>query len=535
MIQKLENLLKKSSANPVQWLLGISGIFMVRFFLEAFSSNTSSGIIASDASTLVHYYLFFMGVALSTMIFLYFAIPNWRQYLPQFVSLAFLIILIAPLADFIISKAIVKDSGFTMAYLFDSPKQLLHSFFTFFGPNWKHGITIGIRIELALILIFTGFLIYKIRRNLIKTIAFVILLYIIVFAFGALPSLISIGSGGDPTIFLGKSIVASATFTDNLHTTLLYSSATRALEIGFNFLMAKILFLVCLILTFVYFYLNQKTKLVSIIKNSRPERISAYFTVIFFGMLLAHFIAPSIIFMWSDYISIVILLLSFYFSWMFAVCTNDIADQEIDLISNSSRPLITGNLSISDLKQSSCIFLITSLIAGYLSGFYAFFYILAFTALYYIYSMPPTRFKQIPFFSSFLISLCKLSCALAGFFLISSSKVLAIFPTEAIVGIIVFFTLFTNIRDLKDIEGDRAGGIKTLAVLFGPKFVGILIALAYLLLPLFFSIPYLYITSLPAALLSYYFCIRKPYKEFPLFIIYFSSILLFALILSQIF
>src|SRR3989344_1915218 len=102
MIQRLENLLQNTKVTPTSWLIGLSGILMVRFFLEALSSPTSSGIIASDASTLIHYYLFFICVALSTMIFLWFGLPNWRHLLPQFITTTFPILFLAPIIDFIV-------------------------------------------------------------------------------------------------------------------------------------------------------------------------------------------------------------------------------------------------------------------------------------------------------------------------------------------------------------------------------------------------------------------------------------------------
>ncbi len=521
MFREMKSNLEKIKITPFSWILGFSGVLMVRFFLEAFSSRTSSGVIASDAPTLIHYYLFFLSVAFSTLLILHFALPSWRKVLPQFISIAFVFILLAPIIDWSVSSG----QGLTMTYLFQTPRELLHSFLTFFGPNIKQGITIGIRVELATILILSGLLIYSENKNqknnLLKTLGFVLTLYLVVFFFGALPSIISFGQSLEPLTFLTKSIVASGTFTDNLHTTLLYSSANRALETGFNFLMSKILFLISTTLVSVYFLLNYKQKFLAVIKNSRPERVLAYFSVIFFGILLSQYISPAPVLSWSDVISVLVLLLSFYFSWVFSVCTNDVADEDIDKISNGERPLIQGVLSVEDLKQTSYIFLFGSLLAGFLSGFYALFSVLAFTALYYIYSVPPTRFKQIPFFSSFLISLCKLSCLLAGFFIFSGSKVLSTLPTEAIVGTVTFFTLFVHLRDLKDIEGDRALGIKTPAVVFGQKFIGVLVAVAYLLLPTFFHVELLYFISIPAALLSYYFCTRKPYRELPLFIIYF--------------
>src|SRR3989344_8958113 len=111
MIQKLKSILSNIEITPTSWFLGISGILMVRFFLEAVSSPTSSGIIASDASTLIHYHLFFLVFALGSLLFFYFAIPKWRDIVPQLVLYLFIAVLVAPILDFILSKG----SGTTMA------------------------------------------------------------------------------------------------------------------------------------------------------------------------------------------------------------------------------------------------------------------------------------------------------------------------------------------------------------------------------------------------------------------------------------
>jgi 4-hydroxybenzoate polyprenyltransferase len=535
MLERLKSYIEKIQITPISWLIGISGILMVRFFLEAFSSKTSSGIIASDASTLIHYYLFFIATALVLMVFLWFAVPSWRQCLPQFAVCSFILVLLAPIIDFLISRG----SGLQMTYLFETPRDMFFSFLTFFGPNWHQGITLGMRIELALILFLTSFLVYKTSRNILRTIISFLVLYAIMFFFVSLPGIISIASGTDVLNFLSQSIINSASLSNNLHSTFVYFSEIRLLEIGFNFLMAKILFVFCLSLLVVWFYLSKKSKLIAVLKNSRPERVLAYFSSILLGMLLAYFISPPQFFSGVDYLSVFILFLSFYFSWAFAVCVNDIVDKDIDAVSNTDRPLIASELSENDMKQTAFIFLTASLVGGYLSGFYAFFSILVFTALYYIYSAPPTRFKLIPFFSTFIIGLCNLSAAVAGFFIISNSKILASFPTEAIFGIVIFFSLLPNIRDIKDIEGDTKEGVMTVPVLFGPvhgpKVVGIMAGAAYLIVPLFSGFYYLFILAIPAAVATYYFCTRhlkKPisYKESYVFVVYFLFFILAAIL-----
>lgn len=409
----------------MNWLLSISGILMVRFFLESLSSHTSSGYFASDVSTLIHYYLFFLSMAVVFMIFLQKILPSWRHVAPQLIALSFIMIFIAPIADWVISGG----KGLTMTYLFDSPREMFVSLLTFFGKNLYVGITWGLRIEIALVVLFIGFFVYFVEKSLKRAVISIVSFYVLIFGFLSLPGIISIISGGNnmvqnyfgqPLFFIQKSIENSATVLNNIHSSLEYSSKVRLFEIAFNFLMGKILFLFLISSTFFWFNLNLKNKLKAIIKNSRPERVTHYLLMIFLGLFIAHSIFPTVKFNWNDWLSIIVLCFSFYFSWMFAVCVNDIVDEGIDAVSNTNRPLIEKTLSKEDMKQSAFIFLIASLISGFLAGYTAFFFVLTFTGLYYIYSAPPVRLKLIPFLSSFIIGICCLTAVLAGFFNIAS-------------------------------------------------------------------------------------------------------------------
>jgi geranylgeranylglycerol-phosphate geranylgeranyltransferase len=522
MMQKIESFLRDSAVNVVSWLAGFSGILLVRFFLESISSPTYSGVGATDAPTLLHYYLFFLVSAFVLMLFFWFALPSWRGILPQFSVLAFTVVILGPLVDFVLSGG----SGFRMAYMFEMPTKLVSPLFTFFGSSFQSGITLGMRLEFLLILLGTFWLLCKKGKSLIKALLWTLLLYLIIFSLVSLPSIVSIGSGNGPTAFLMDSVVRSASFANNLHGTLLYGYAGRAFEIGFNFLMGKILFLLAFTLMCSWFYLSAKEKLVAVVKNSRPERVIAYFISVALGVLLANLLYPPLYFNWTDWLSVIVLLLAFYLSWVFAVCVNDIVDEDIDAVSNADRPLIQRILTTEDLRYSALISLVASLLAGYLSGYYAFFSILAFTALYYVYSAPPTRFKRIPFFATFLIGLCNLSAFVAGYFFLSADKDLRALPAGAIVLVTLFYSLLPNIRDLKDIEGDKKAGIKTVPVLFGKKVTGILSGSAYLLVPFLTGIYWLHALSIPACYLTYRFSIRKSYVERPLFAIYFVFVAL---------
>jgi len=539
MLNNLKIYLGKIHITPVSWLAGISGILMVRFFLESLSNPTSSGFFASDASTLIHYYLFFLAVAVVFMIFLQIAVPSWKKIIPQLTVISFLAILIGPVADWILSGG----NGFKMAYLFETPREMLSSFLSFFGGNLSVGVTWGIRIEMALLFLFIWLFVFFVEKNWRRAVISTISFYVLVFMFLSFPGVMNIIGGhsaagnyfNQPLFFIQKTISESATISNNVHSSLQYSSIVRMFEISFNFMMGKMFFLISVASLSFWFYMNFKEKFKAVIKNSRPERVAHFVLMIFFGLLVAYSIFSTVKFNWNDWLSVIMLCLSFYFSWMFAVCVNDIVDEDIDAISNTDRPLIINTLNKEDMKQSAFIFLIASLISGFLAGYTAFFFVLTFTALYYIYSAPPTRFKLIPFFSSFLIGLCCLTATLSGFFLLSPIKYVSAFPSRIALAVVVIFFFGSHLRDMKDIEGDKKAGIKTVPVLFGniwgPRIVGIFAALAFLLVPIFSGIYILFALAIPASLTAYYFVNRKPYKEKYIFRIYFLFVLVSFLLL----
>lgn len=221
-------------------------------------------------------------------------------------------------------------------------------------------------------------------------------------------------------------------------------------------------------------------------------------------------------FVWVDIFGIMCLLISWVALWMYAVHVNDVADIEIDKISNKERPLVKKEITTEEMSQVGNIWLIIGLLGAWSAGFYPFFMSLVYVAASYIYSVPPLRLRRFPLVPSFLISVVCLATILAGFFFVSLNKEIAVFPRIIALGIIVIVTLAINFKDLKDIEGDKANGIITLATIFGnngPRVIGFLLALSILLTPLFLSFYLLYIFALPASIIGYKIITKKPYKE----------------------
>src|SRR3989344_6113651 len=181
MMEKILDKIKREPMTISQWMLGFVGIFFIRYFFEALSSPTSSGIIPSDPYTLIHVGLFFLSVTLVTAFIIGFFSKDYVNT-PKIILFALPVIWLAPIIDIILSYG----EGYKMTYLFDSHGKLLVDFFTFFGPILNQGATYGIRIGIVLILIGVGWYLWQINKNAFKTILGVLSVY----AFGFVMSII---------------------------------------------------------------------------------------------------------------------------------------------------------------------------------------------------------------------------------------------------------------------------------------------------------------------------------------------------------
>jgi 4-hydroxybenzoate polyprenyltransferase len=440
------------------------------------------------------------------------------------------LVYLAPLIDWAVSAG----KGISMGYIYIPLQDMLLNFATFFGVYSDPGITIGIRLELIAMFIGVGVFVYLATKSIFRGVASALVLYVIAFCIVITPITIGmIGSGHTDVLgamhFVKQSTIEAASLSSNIHSTLTYIDLDRMIEIGFNFMMAKIWFVVTLMLGFWWFIGNNKKETIAVFKNSRPERVSHYIFLIFVGMYIAY-TNHSYHINWNDMITIVMLVCAYYFSWMFAVAINDVYDQNIDVVSNTNRPITGGTLSVEKMKSIAGLFLILGLIAGYLAGYHAFFYVLTFNAFYYFYSVPPLRVKVLSVICPFFFGLMSLGSIFAGYFTFSPDKSLVGFPTLYIWVTVLSLFCIQHIKDLKDIEGDKCDGIITLPIIFGnvwgPRVVGILAGLSYIILAYVVHNTFAWILSITAASVTYWLCARKNYVEGPIFGIYYLYILI---------
>lgn len=535
MIDRLLESIKNQPMNISQWLAGFVGIFFIRFILETFSSPTNTGVIASDPYTLIHYGLFFLTVMLGVMLILgHFS----RDYpnTPRLMLFGLPIIWLGPMLDIILSFG----NGYKMTYLFKSHSLLLLDFFKFFSPEFMIGATYGIRIEIMIILAGLGFYVWKKSKNMVRSFLVMISIYVFIFILAAMPGIIytfsdlnnAPGTQTEIVGYLEKTMLQSNISHNTLRDGLLSVSRNRFIELGFNKLMSQILFIISTIILLAWSYKSYPEKFKSVLKNMRPERTFFYVLLLILGMSYAY-LGGEYLSSWIDVLGIICMIISWIAVWMYAVHTNDIADIEIDKTSNPNRPLVQNKLSFNEMNQIGFIWLAIAIIGAWSAGFYQFIMILIYISASHIYSVPPLRLRRIPVLASFIISIACLATILAGFFFVSSNKSIRSFPLPIAVGVIIIFTLAVNIRDLKDVTGDKKEGIKTLPVIFHPnehRVIGILLAISFLLVPIFLSFYLLFIISIPAAIIGYKTINHKPYTEKNIFILILVYIILVILL-----
>ncbi len=151
---------------------------------------------------------------------------------------------------------------------------------------------------------------------------------------------------------------------------------------------------------------------------------------------------------------------------------NDVCDFKQDVVgkdmvdqSASGRPMSRGLVSKMRMGVFSALLVVFGLTASALINLEVLLVQLAFLVVYVIYSTEPIRLKRIFLWKQVTVAIggaiACLSAGLAGGFI----SIQLLYLT----GLYVLFVVGANpLGDLKDIESDRAGGVKTVPIVWGP-------------------------------------------------------------------
>ncbi|MEO0093876.1 MAG: UbiA family prenyltransferase [candidate division WOR-3 bacterium] len=266
--------------------------------------------------------------------------------------------------------------------------------------------------------------------------------------------------------------------------------------------------------------------------GSRPYIALHYMFPTAFGIFLGMNIFNKPIYL----LKTVFLFLAIFFSYQASIILNDINDIKADEFSKRKTPLNTKELNLTEYRNWGIIFVVIALGFGLLIGYRMFLIVFLGNVLHFLYSSPPFRLKRFYPLSILLLSFGALLAAIAGYAIYESARPFMSFPLKATLFIVIPLFFGLNFRDLADYEGDRKTKIQTLFTLFGLAkgriINAILIFLSYCLVPLILQLPWLFLATLPLGLTSLYYCLKKPFKEKPIFYIYFLLIAILTVLFN---
>ena len=153
---------------------------------------------------------------------------------------------------------------------------------------------------------------------------------------------------------------------------------------------------------------------------------------------------------------------------------NDVCDFKQDIVSKemidqspSDRPLVRGLVSKRRMGVFSALLVALGLTASALINLEVLLIQLAFLVIYIIYSTEPIRLKRIFLWKQVTVAIGgAIACLSAGL----AAGIISI-QLLYLTGLYVLFLVGVNpLGDLRDMDSDRAGGIKTVPIVWGPGF-----------------------------------------------------------------
>ncbi|OGD68420.1 hypothetical protein A2996_03095 [Candidatus Campbellbacteria bacterium RIFCSPLOWO2_01_FULL_34_15] len=501
---------------------------ILRSFLEGYTNSLNNKQISGLIDTFFHYPLWFLGVFLGIIIVLFVLTKEKIEKITKLFVYVPFVVVIPIFFDLFLKKENVSYSFITSK--FDN------AFLTLGGDF----ISNGIKLEIIIASIFIFIYVYLKTKKIWKAILGSFFSYVVIFTFLTLPvflqnsfEFVKNEKENFPTGYFYRSDHIKSNFSEK---NLIFSGNSTSLNNDFFLenqtsiiFSTTLLFVDICLICLIFFFYNRK-KFFSVIKNFRYLRIVYYFIFVSFGIFLSGGIPISLF----DYILIFSTFSSLFFAWLFCVWENDEVDLDIDRISNKKRPLPQGDISVEEWKIIKYFFLVFSLGFAFLSGFYVFLLVLIYISLYHIYSVPPLRLKKVIILSSLVVAINALIAVWLGYFVSSNTEYITEFPPKIILFVIMVVFFVENIKNIKDIEGDKKNNIKTLANILGERNSKLIFGLIASLF--IFLAPFVFYFSLKTIIVSTFFSVvmylsinKKIFNENHIFLIYFVFIAFFVL------
>ncbi len=482
------------SGRPWPWLLvSWLAFVLLRNIIEgALGPTHMIGFtpLAAESSLMVldHFVLFYASVFLSITLVLSLLTGERADRVVRASIPAWIIVLLPPLLDFLVTSG----AGYHISYVLGLDGVLL----TFFDPRVAiERISPGQRVEVALACLLASAYVAVKTRSWWRTPAAFVLVYLVIGLHGVLPSVFArlawwmrygLAGAAAPEALTAAGGYAGAAAAAA------YDAAFRSggIVVEESRKLALLFLVVATALGWIVYRRAAPRSEAAFRRGFRPLRAFHYMGMTTFGVAFGWmlFVGEGVrLGTGGDTLGILGSILATLFAFLSSVSLNDLCDEEADRISGEERPLALGKASRRQVRNEGIIFAALSLLYAINVGYVTFLLVLLCLGISFLYSSPPVRLKRVPVVSTLLLGLMSYLAALVGFSALAGEHAMALFPSTVGWLLVLSFAAAFTVKDLKDIEGDRATGTVTIPVLFGPRagrlIVAGLVLAAYFLAP----------------------------------------------------
>lgn len=424
--------------------------FFLGFFFWVSLRNVLEGFVFQEEITApknAHFSLSYLALVLTLSLVLAPFVRKTPVKVLRLMLPAFVLVLLAPTID----AVAFRHLGLRIAYLHNlEPAELFIRYLTYFGPVEQSGITPGMRIEMGVVLLLCFFYVHAFTGSWVRAIGGVLCGYTLLFCYCAIGTLLQ------------------------------YLAEVLEIELARgNFLYFKTYTLIIALDALLISSWSAPETFRPIARDSRFLRALHFLLLFLLGLGFAEASQPLKL---EQVLSCFLGLVGILLIWVYSVMVNNYYDIEIDRINDPGRPLATGALDPDRYLRLSWWVLAAALATAWAASYSTLWFVSIFGLTYFVYSSPPLRLKVRCAVSKTVIGINSAAAFLAGFTL-WHGEMLGV-PALPFLVILVGFSLGAHVIDLKDVEGDRAAGIKNLATVLGKRraqwLLAVSIALAHL-------------------------------------------------------
>jgi len=445
----------------------------------------------------IHFGLFYLSVALSIILVLTAFSGERVSRVARVVLTAFCITPLVPVVDVLLQPL----WSYKIQYQYLVPERISSLgavFFSFLGGY--DGVTPGMRLEILLAAVAGGLYVAHKTSSAVRAVLGGVAIYAVIFwVYGAI------------LYWMTALERAAGLPADTMPRTMI--------DLYLLLILACLPAVLCL---------HRPSHCRELAKDSRLSRVLHYEAMVVLGLVLGYPWKDGLFTRLGGFLELFFLFVAVAFACLFSAITNNMADVRTDEVSNPRRPSVSGAIPPGAYGAIAWLALALSLVYALASGSMGLFLVCAFLGNYLIYSLPPLRLKRVPLFSKSLIAVNSLVLILSGYSF--AGREINTLSTRLVWFILVAFTACANVIDLKDLEGDRTAGIRTMPVMVGLRgsrlLIGLFFVAAYAVFPWLLGMEALGVYAAGMGLLLFGAINWRSYREGPVLALYLASLLL---------